>query len=349
MLVVMGDWSAKIGQTNIKSKIVGKFGLGERNERGDRLEDFCQANDFFISNTMFQQHPRRLWTWKSPGDNARNQIDYILMKRRWRSSLFSARTRPGADCGSDHQLLVAHMRLKLKANKREVPPVRYDVDNVPEQYTVCVENKFHTLLREADEEQSPNELWEGMKEAVLSAAEETIPKKRRKKQPWISQRSLELADERQEARKRGDHKAWLHQHKEVTKSIRKDQRDFVERKCSEMEKAGGDSKKIYGLVKELTQKSSVRSDVIKDRNGITLTESSDIKTRWAEYCFELYEQKNQEAPTISRPNQYEAEPPPLESEIRQAIKQLKMENHQAVTTFQENYGKHLERRECKLC
>ena len=118
MLIVMGDWNAKIGKNLSKSKIIGKHGLGERNERGDSLEDFCQSNDLIVGNTFFQQHPRRLWTWRSPGGNVKNQIDYVLIKRRWRSSLLNVRTRPGADCGSDHQLLIAHLKLKLKVKKR---------------------------------------------------------------------------------------------------------------------------------------------------------------------------------------------------------------------------------------
>ncbi|XP_072043067.1 craniofacial development protein 2-like [Amphiura filiformis] len=188
MLIILGGWNAKVGKSDIKSRSIGKFGLGERNDRGDSLEEFCQANDLIVGNTLFQQHPRRLWTWRSPGGNVKNQIDYILLKRRWCSSLFSVRTRPGADCGSDHQLLVARMKLKLKAKKRVTPPVRFDVDKIPEQYTVSVGNRFEALLRTDEEELSPNELWEEMKEAVLSAAEENIIKKKKKSSPGYLRR-----------------------------------------------------------------------------------------------------------------------------------------------------------------
>ena len=67
-----------------------------------------------IVNTHFQQHKRRLYTWTSPGGQHRNQIDYILCSKRWRSSIQSTKTRPGADCGSDHGLLITKFRLKLK-------------------------------------------------------------------------------------------------------------------------------------------------------------------------------------------------------------------------------------------
>ena len=91
-----------------------KTGLGVQNEAGQRLIEFCQENALVIANTLFQQHKRRLYTWTSPDGQHRNQTDYILCRQRWRSSIHSAKTRPEADCGSDHELLIAKLRLKLK-------------------------------------------------------------------------------------------------------------------------------------------------------------------------------------------------------------------------------------------
>ena len=92
----------------------GKFGLGIRNEAGQRLIEFCQENALVIANTLFQQHKRRLYTWTSPDGQHRNQIDYILCSQRWRSSIQSAKTRLRADCGSNLELLITKFRLKLK-------------------------------------------------------------------------------------------------------------------------------------------------------------------------------------------------------------------------------------------
>ena len=91
-----------------------KFGLGMRNEAGPRLIEFCQENALVIANTLFQQHKRRFYTWTSPDGQHQNQIDYILCSQRWRSSIQSTKTRPGAYCGSDHELLITKFRLKLK-------------------------------------------------------------------------------------------------------------------------------------------------------------------------------------------------------------------------------------------
>ena len=97
-----------------------------------------------IANTLFQQHKRRLYTWTSPNGQHRNQIDYILCSQRWRSSIQSAKTRLGTDCGSDHELLIAKFRLKLKKIGKTTRPFRYDLNQIP-YFTVEVRSRFKEL------------------------------------------------------------------------------------------------------------------------------------------------------------------------------------------------------------
>ena len=121
------------GQVGIQETpgVTGKFGLGVQNEAGQKLIEFCQRNALVITNTLFQEHKRRLYTWSSPDGQRRNQIDYILCSQRWRSSIQSAKTRPGADCGSDHELLIARFRLKLKKVGKTTRPFRDDLNEIP--------------------------------------------------------------------------------------------------------------------------------------------------------------------------------------------------------------------------
>ena len=118
------------------------------------LIEFCQENVLVIANTLFQQHKRRLYTWTSPDGQHRNQTDYILCSQRWRSSIQSAKTRPGADCSSGHELLIGKFRLKLKRVGITTRLFRYDLNQIPYEYTVEVRNRFKGLDlidREADE------------------------------------------------------------------------------------------------------------------------------------------------------------------------------------------------------
>ena len=144
VLFILGYWNAKIGSQEIPG-VTGKFGLRVQNEAGQKLIEFCQENVLVITNTLFQQHKRRLYTWTSPDDRYRNQIDYILCSQRWRSSIQSAKTRPGADCGSDHELLIAKFRLKLKKVGKITGPFRHDLNQIPYNYTVEVTNRCKGL------------------------------------------------------------------------------------------------------------------------------------------------------------------------------------------------------------
>ena len=108
--------------------VTGTFVLGVQNEAGKRLTEFCQENTLIIANTLFQQQKRRLYTWTSPDGRHQNQIDYILCSQRWRSSIQSAKTRWGAECGSDHELIFAKFRLKLKKVGKTSRPFRYDLN-----------------------------------------------------------------------------------------------------------------------------------------------------------------------------------------------------------------------------
>ena len=122
--------------------VKGKFGLGVQNEAGQRLIEFCQENALVIANTLFQQRKRRLYTWTSPDGQHENQIDYIVYSQRWRSSIQSAKTRPGTDCGSDH---IAKFRLKLEEVGKTTRSLSYDLNQIPYNYTVEVTNRFKEL------------------------------------------------------------------------------------------------------------------------------------------------------------------------------------------------------------
>ena len=94
-----------------------------------------KENALVIANTLFQQHKRILYALTSPDDQYQNQIDYILHGQRWRSSIQSAKIRPGANSGSDYELLIAKFRLNLKKAGKTTRPFRYDLNQIPYNYT----------------------------------------------------------------------------------------------------------------------------------------------------------------------------------------------------------------------
>ena len=141
VLFIIGDWNAKLGSKEIPG-VTGKFGLGVQNEARQRLTEFCEQNALIIANTLFQQHKRRLYTWTSPDGQYQNQIDYILCSQRWKSSIQSAKTKPGVDCSSDQEPLIAKFRLKLKKVGKTTRPFSYDLNQIPYEDTVEVMNRL---------------------------------------------------------------------------------------------------------------------------------------------------------------------------------------------------------------
>ncbi len=337
MLVLMGDFNAKIGEgmETGEENIIGSFGLGARNERGESLVSFATENELIVCNTWFKQHKRRLYTWTAPDGKTRNQIDYILVRKSSRTSVTNTRTFPGADCGTDHQLLCMDMRCRIKTRRREKPIERFDVSAIPDAYAVEVKNQYEALTAAADE-MTPNELWEETKEATLSVAREHIPKRKRNHSKWMTGETLELIEERRKMKKEGTNIASPEYRKASAKiqtACRRDKKQHLLDKCDTIEAhhRAGNSKAMYAEIKQLTKKFTPHLSVIKNKEGKTLTESEDILERWKEYCSELYtdeckcdepvEQASDK--DINAEHNDDSDLTPLRSEVEQAMSYLK--------------------------
>ena len=159
---------------------------------------FCQENAQVLANTLLRKHKRRVYTWTSPDGQHQNQINYILCSQRWRSSIQSAKTRREADCGSDHELLIAKFRLKLKKVQKTTRPFRYDLNQIPFDYTVQVRNVFKELDLI---DRVPDELWTEVRDIVQETGSKTIHKKQKcKKEKWLTEKALQIAVKRREVK-----------------------------------------------------------------------------------------------------------------------------------------------------
>ena len=148
--------------------------------------------------------------------------------QRWRSSTQSAKTRPGAGCFSDHELRIAKFRRKLKKVGRTARPFRYDLNQIPNDYTVEVTNRFKgvDLI-----ERVPEELWTEVHAIVQEAVIKTIPKKRNAKRQnakkWLSEEALQIAEKRREEKGKGEKERYTHVNAEFQRIARRDNKDFL--------------------------------------------------------------------------------------------------------------------------
>ena len=285
--------------------------------------DFCSANRLSITNTKFKQHPRRLYTWTSPDQVTRNQIDYLICQQRWESSVKNAKTLPGADCASDHNLLM--MKVKIKMKRIAKPPLtrKFDLEKIQtcNDFSLELKNRFQGL--EIDDNSS-EEFWSQVKSTVLSVAEEKLPKLDKKKiSPWLSTEAIEVAKRRREARIKRREADVRRLNSEFQRQARRDKENFLQERCKKIEENSrlGRTRDLYKDVKELTGTFRPKTGVINNSAGQTVTEAEEIKKQWEEYTKELY-RRDPDMPDTFLPHEYDDEPNILESEVRSAMKAL---------------------------
>ena len=170
---------------------------------------------YLCINTLYQT---------SPDGQHQSQIDYMLCSQRWRSSIQSAKTRPGTDCGSDHALLIAKFSLKLKKVGKITRPFRYDLNQIPYDYTVEVRNRFKEL-----------DLIEclmnyGRRFVTLYRRQKSRPSPRKrnaKKAKWLSKEALQIAVKRREVKRKGE----KHMNAEFQRIARRDKKAFLSDQC----------------------------------------------------------------------------------------------------------------------
>ena len=156
-----------------------------------------------------------------------------LFLKWWTSSIQSAKTRPGNDCGSDHELLIAKFKLKLKNIGQTTRPFRYDLNQIPYDYTVEVRKRFKGL---ALIDRVPDELWTEVCDIVQQTGIKTIPKKKKcKKAKWLSGEALQIAVKRREVKSKGEKERYKHLNAEFQRIARTDKKALLSDQCKETE------------------------------------------------------------------------------------------------------------------
>lgn len=331
IIVLMGDFNAQVGSDNSGLEhIMGKHGLGNRNDNGDRFIELCQQNKLVIGGTIFPHKFVHKYTWSQPGiRGARNQIDHIGISKEWRRSLLDVRTRRGADAHSDHELLVAVIQLRLAATKRRTTQrrLRFRTDLLKSQeYRTAYLNRLRELTTTLD--------W---REAHMTAAADILgTHEQRPSEKWISDKTWGLIEERRVM------KQWLNltanpllqrqyaeKNKQVKRSARQDKRRFMDKFAQEAEDAAKqyDLKTLYRKVKVISSKNrTTPNQPIKDRNGRYVASTDQQLERWKEHFEGLLNDGNIETesdqPYIGPSANINTNSPTL-AEIVRAIKKLK--------------------------
>ena len=199
IIIITGDWNAKVGSDNTDWKsVMGRYGYGDRNERGERLPEFAAIHSLYICNIRFEQKPQRKWTWASSGGIYKNMIDLILIQQRWKSSVINYRTFQSADICSDYSLVLCNTRLHLKRmhnkmqHRTSIDLNKFKSEKIRKHYSKKLANNIAKIALSENLEEHAKKV----ETAIKKAAEGTISVSRSAKKPWISEETLKLVDEK---------------------------------------------------------------------------------------------------------------------------------------------------------
>ena len=341
VLLIMGDLNAKVGIDNQgKENTMGTQGLGVANDNGDRLTSFCQENKLVIGGTIFEHKNIHKVTWCSPDGHTQNQIDHIIINNRWRGSLQDVRAKRGADVGSDHALIIAKVKLKLRrvAKKdQRAPPLdvgKLKDPNVRKTYQTEIRNRFAVLL-----DQQEMDLYQ-FNQTLVEAGKKVLGPRRRKKEEWITTDTWKKIDARKEKKRKilstrsARLKAQLKESyrtldKEVKKSTRADKKRHIEKIAEEAEAAASkqDMGTLYKLTKSLTKTGFQSTDMpVKDQRGNRISNVEDKLRCWKEHFERVLNRVDPETEAIITPSSnfldIDTDPPNVE-EVKRAIMALK--------------------------
>ena len=198
IVLVMGDLNTKVGEGN-EEDIVGPHGLGTRNELGEMLVNWRKGNDLMITNTWLLNHKQRKYTWVSQNSKTHNQIDYIMINKRFRNAVKQSNSYRGADINGDHNLVVAKVQIRFHKLQKTKQQAKFQLTNLREDHSVRSEFQLKVSerfkkLQTAETEKIKKE-WRSLEEILNKSAEETIPiTKARKKQKWMTDHILDVME-----------------------------------------------------------------------------------------------------------------------------------------------------------
>ena len=227
-----------------------------------------------------------------------------LMKKRFLSGIKTAKTRtfPGADVGSDHDMVMMTFQTRLKNSRRPTQPrIRFDLEKlndptVMSAFQATIGGRFAPLAALVDEDADLDAMVTHFNKALTDTAAELLGKQRWKRQPWVTPEILDLCDQRRDLNEKRGESEGVKAYREIKRKIRTEMKMAKEEVKACLRK--NNSKKAHQLVKDLTTEKHGKSTTIQDKSGKCLTEENEILNRWTEYCSDLYNYETDGDPIV---------------------------------------------------
>lgn len=336
LVMVLTDANATVGadcRTSHGAVTGNVFVDGRTNDNGDRMLSLCQSTNLCVADTWFSRKRIHQWTWISNDGHTRKAIDHILVSKRWKSAIHNCRVYRGAQLGNtDHRLLIADVKLKLKTTPDPQTRLRYDSKllkdpNIAQRFACSISNRFNAIAY------GESNGWESFKSGILSATTEALPPTRQvPKKPWISMQTMEIIDKRRQARLAGQTNEYRRLNRIRNDAIKVDRDRYWHEQANFLEEAARrrDQGTLYRELRKARDAPMKKISNVRDVNGNIITTESECLDRWAEHFRDLLNRSPVTPPEdlVNQANEtHEREDcsvgPISETEVRLAVNLLK--------------------------
>ena len=337
-----GDFNARVGTDYEAWSCLGKHGVaGSVNDNGFLLLHLCSEFDLVIGNTLFQQSDRKKVTWMHARSKNWHMLDYFITRRRDRQDLRIVSACPSAECWTDHRLIRAKLRVKIKKKARFNRPKASVKLNVSMLNNPDTQQKFSESLKCLENVTD----WETFRDTMYKVGKETLGTVKKKHKDWFDENDPEIlcllnekraVESRVLSKTQSPDKVQVNELKQikskVQKRLRQLENSWWETKVEEIQEASntGDAHKLYSLIREAYGPRSSTVSPVRSSDGQNLIKDpSSILNRWKEHFDELLNRESNIDPSfIDKIPQREMklilnEPPSLD-EVNNAIDALKL-------------------------
>ena len=343
VIYILGDFNARVGKDQNSWPIcLGKHNIGNMNENGQRLLEFCTFNNLCITNSYFKTKPQHKVTWMHPRSKHWHQLDFILTRHSNLNNILQTRAYQSADCDTDHSLVIAAVKMRLKKihTKRHKCAPRIDVTGTKDPDKVfAFDKELEDAFSNIQAPESADQLWNELRNTIHEKAINVFGKKSRTHKDWVEDNIVHLMpliQAKKEALikyKDKPTRTALHKLKEARSAAQKASRHYANKfwsdlandiqQCSDT----GNIKGMYQGIKKATGQTVKKSAPLKSKTGETITDKAKQMDRWVEHYLDLYSIENTVSETAllsikELPVLEELDQLPTMEEIQRAINNL---------------------------
>ena len=307
ILILLGDFNAKIGTENFIATVAGKYTLHEEtSENGKRLGQLAARYNMIIKSTCFEHKRIHKGTWICPGTNVVNQIDHVVINKRHASIIIDVKSCRGPSCDSDHFLVKATLRERLSnAHKNQGrKKKRWNIDKLKyEEELNLYQQRVNENLKETVESQDVQIEWNKIKNVIVEAAKESIGEKTgRRNEEWFDEECRVAIQEKNKKREimlqrmtRWNKEIYREYRRKANKICREKKREMLKRQIESIERnrERADARKYYQIVNWLRKGFQPRMKTCKDNSG-KLIGDNKILEHWAKHFKIQFEIENDE-------------------------------------------------------